>query len=293
MEREKQAAKKRRLSMIAAAGVVVVAIAAVGGYFWWRSWDNGRHAQCTYADAPSDFKAQIDRLTQALPQAPADQKAEVESLIKQLKDGSQKERKSAKPDDRPRNSGTADVTFTTDKGDISIAVDRSTAACNANAFLTLASAGYYDDTGCSQLWNTENIRGLQCGDPTLTGIGAPGWSSPDEPPHGLRTVPIDPQTAQMGSPDAVIYPRGTVAIVNTNAEDGSRTNTGSGNFIIFTKDSKLTPTLAVVGKVDRDGMKIVDQIAAGGIAPGPGSTATNGLPKTQLNITKASVSDDD
>ena len=291
LEREKQAAKKRRLALIGAAGVVVVAVAAVGGFFWYKAWDDGRHTVCEYADAPVDFKATIDQLKERVATLPDDQKADGEAFLKTIEDGAGKQRTSPKPESRVRNSGTVDLDLTTSLGQVPIVLDRSEAACNVNAVATLANAGFYDDTSCHRLTMSENLSILQCGDPTSTGMGGPGWTSPDELPTGLKEVPLDPQMAQFGMPQTVIYPRGTIAIANSNNDQQGRSNTGSAQFFIVTKDSTLQPNLSVVGKVSDEGMKVIDEVAEGGIAPVAGGTAEDGAPKTPLVIESASAHD--
>ncbi|MCF8604540.1 peptidylprolyl isomerase [Gordonia sp. HY442] len=296
LEREKQAAKKRRLSMIAAAGVVVVAIAAVGGYFWWRSWDNDRHTTCDYADAPADFAGEIKKLQDMMPQIPQEQKAGAEDFLTMLREGAAKQRTSPKPESRTLNTGTAELTLATNKGDVAVDLDRSHGACNVNAIMSLADNGYYDKTSCFRLAQSPTLSGLQCGDPTRTGIGTPGWHSPDEAPDHLEMTPPDPQMAQMGmSQSQITYPRGTVAIINSNnpqsQDPAEQTNTGSANFIVFTKDSTISTPLSVVGKVSPEGIKVIDEIAKEGTVIGANSTKENGVPKANLEITKASASD--
>ncbi|QRY64006.1 peptidylprolyl isomerase [Gordonia sp. PDNC005] len=290
LARERQAAKKRKLSMLAAAGVAVVAIAAVGGYFWYRNWDDKRHTTCDYTAAPVDFAKTIKAVETQLATAPAEQKAQGEAFLKELRDGEAKQRTSPTPDGRTLNTGTLDLTLATNLGDVPITLDRSLAACNVNAVQSLATNGFYDGTQCHRLTNSANLSVLQCGDPTLTGMGGPGWNTPDEDPTGLKEVPIDPQMAAMGmSQQTVIYPRGTIAIANSNNAEQGRANTGSAQFFIVTKDSTLTPTLAVVGHVDDAGMKIIDKVAKGGIVPTATGSAEDGSPKLPLQIKNASV----
>ena len=69
---------------------------------------------------------------------------------------------------------------------------------------------------------------LQCGDPTGTGTGGPGYTIGDEPPTGLAPDP---------SGSAVIYPRGTVAMAKTSAP-----NSGGSQFFLVYADSTLPPT---------------------------------------------------
>ena len=49
----------------------------------------------------------------------------------------------------------------------------------SSSFVSLAKQGYFDDTRCHRL-TTQGIYVLQCGDPTGTGSGGPGYTFDDE-----------------------------------------------------------------------------------------------------------------
>ena len=90
----------------------------------------------------------------------------------------------AKPVDPPEwqqvsAEGTVPVTF--DLGDVKLQaeLDRSLAPCTVNSFVSLATQGYYTGTSCHRL-ATSGIFILQCGDPTGTGRGTPGYAFNDE-----------------------------------------------------------------------------------------------------------------
>ena len=294
LEQERQAARKRRMSLIALSGAFVVAIAAVGGFFWYRAWDNGRHKVCDYTDAPVEWDKQIASIRAQLPQIPAEQRPEAEDAIRQMEEAKKTARTAPKPQDRTRNSGEVTVNLATNRGEIAMALDRGLAPCNVNAVASLAQNGFYDGTSCHRLTASDTLSVLQCGDPTGTGMGGPGWHSPDENPEHLKKVPVDPMMAQLGqTAELVVYPRGTVAIANSNNPEQGRENTGSAQFFVVTKDSQLPPMLAVVGKVDEKGMKAIDEVAKGGIAPGPDGAPVNpgqgGKPKSPLEVKKATV----
>lgn len=152
--------------------------------------------------------------------------------------------------------GTVAATIATDQGDIPVTLDTDATPCTVNSFLSLADQGYFDDTPCHRL-TTAGIFVLQCGDPTGTGTGGPGYSFADEL-SGQET-----------------YPAGTLAMANA----GPNTN-GSQFFIVFT-DTELPPSYAVFGTVSADGLKVVQEIAAAGVAGG----GTDGPPATPVTIT--------
>jgi peptidyl-prolyl cis-trans isomerase B (cyclophilin B) len=64
-------------------------------------------------------------------------------------------------------------------GDIDVALKTSAAPHTVNSFDFLASKGFFDHTKCHRL-TTNGIYVLQCGDPTGSGSGGPGYTIPDE-----------------------------------------------------------------------------------------------------------------
>ncbi|MQA85422.1 MAG: peptidylprolyl isomerase [Streptosporangiales bacterium] len=130
------------------------------------------------------------------------------------------------------------ATITTNRGQIVIDLPARGAACTVNSFRFLAGKNFYDDTKCHRL-TTEGIYVLQCGDPSGTGQGGPGYSFPDENLTGAT------------------YPRGTVAMANS----GPNTN-GSQFFVVYRK-GKLEPKYTPFGTVVK-GLDIVEKVAEEG-----------------------------
>ena len=118
------------------------------------------------------------------------------------------------PEEKPQAKGTVEATVATTAGDLAVTLDADRAPCTVNSFLSLAAQKYFDDTECHRL-TTEGIFVLQCGDPTGTGSGGPGYSFADEL-DGSET-----------------YPAGTLAMANS----GPDTN-GSQFFVVY-DDSSL------------------------------------------------------
>ncbi len=160
------------------------------------------------------------------------------------------------PDTQAPTGDPVSATISTDQGDIPVTLDTKATPCTVNSFLSLADQGYFDDTPCHRL-TTAGIFVLQCGDPTGTGTGGPGYSFGDE----LSTQEK--------------YPAGTLAMANA----GPDTN-GSQFFIVFA-DTDLPPAYAVFGTVSADGLKVVQEIAAAGVAGG----GADGPPATPVTIT--------
>ncbi|MER6537137.1 peptidylprolyl isomerase [Streptomyces sp. 900105755] len=158
------------------------------------------------------------------------------------------------------------MTLSTTCGDIGIAMKTSAAPHTVNSFDFLASKGYFDHSKCHRL-TTNGIYVLQCGDPTGTGSGGPGYTIPDE---NLK------DTSLKGG----IYPAGTVAMANTGQK-----HTGGSQFFLVYQDSQLPPSYAPFGTVDAAGMKILKKIAAAGETTGQG----DGAPNATVVINKATV----
>lgn len=158
------------------------------------------------------------------------------------------------PDGRAPRLATATATITTDQGVVQIELDPAVAPCTVQSFLTLADGAFYDATSCHRL-TTGGLAVLQCGDPTGTGSGGPGYEYDDET-----------------TPD-LTYVRGTVAMANA----GPGTN-GSQFFLVY-GDSQLPPDYTVFGTIT-GGLEALDAIAAAGVAGG----GTDGAPATAVNI---------
>jgi peptidyl-prolyl cis-trans isomerase B (cyclophilin B) len=170
-------------------------------------------------------------------------------------------------------SGTVAVSLQTDRGPIPLTLDRSTGPCAVESFVSLVNAGYYNDTPCHRLTTGEGLRVLQCGDPTGTGTGGPGYTINDEPPTDLAAAPDG---------GSVVYPRGTVAMAKTQAPDS-----GGSQFFLVYADSTLPPDYTVFGTIGDEGLATLDAIAQGGSddSNGPG----DGAPRTPVTIQAATV----
>ncbi|MFT3899995.1 MAG: peptidylprolyl isomerase [Gordonia sp. (in: high G+C Gram-positive bacteria)] len=184
-------------------------------------------------------------------------------------------------------SSKTPMTLETSRGSLPITLDHASAPCNTAAVESLAKGGYYNGTDCHRLTNSANLKVLQCGDPTGTGMGNPGWTSPDEAPEGLKSA--GGMQNPMMSPGPVVYPRGTVAIANSNNAMLGRSNTGGAQFFIVYADSQLTPDFAVVGHLDKQGLATLDAIAKTPIVPGLDGNKESGKPKDPVTIKAAVV----
>ncbi len=166
-------------------------------------------------------------------------------------------REVAPPPSEAPASGEVTAVIETSAGDIKATLDAEAAPCTVNSFVSLAQQGYFDGTGCHRL-TTQGIFVLQCGDPSGTGGGGPGYSFADEL-SGEET-----------------YRAGTLAMAN----GGPDTN-GSQFFVVY-GDTELPPLYTVFGTVDPDGTAVVRKVARAGSdnVNGPG----DGAPNTAVTI---------
>ena len=135
-----------------------------------------------------------------------------------------------------------------DGGTIDVELDRETAPCTVGSFVHLAQSGYFDDTPCHRITAAPSLSVLQCGDPSGTGMGGPGYTYADET-----------------NPD-MVYPAGTLAMAN----GGPDTN-GSQFFLVY-RDSTLPPDYTVFGTITT-GLDVITDIAAQGITGSGNATA--------------------
>lgn len=162
--------------------------------------------------------------------------------------------------------GTVPLTLRTTAGEIGLVLDRALAPCTVHSMLSLAGQGYFDGSPCHRLTTAPGLQVLQCGDPTGSGSGGPGYAFADE---------IFP---------SLTYGRGYLAMANA----GPNTN-GSQFFMIYGDASALSPRYTVFGTVTEAGLKVVDQVAKAGddgsFDPQPGG----GKPVRDVTIQQAVV----
>lgn len=178
-----------------------------------------------------------------------------------------KEVSTPKTDDVPA-TGTVTVTLKTNHGDIPMQLDRSLSPCAVNAIEHLATEGYYDDTVCHRM--TEGLLNvLQCGDPSGSGAGGPGFTFADEYPKD-----------QPDAPTQVIYPEGSIAMANSGPD------TNGSQFFLNYADSQLSPDYSALGSMTPEGLEVVKKISEAGVVGSGQQTA----PAEEVRIESATVS---
>lgn len=161
-------------------------------------------------------------------------------------------------------TGTVAATMTLNGTPLALTLDREAAPCTVNSFVSLAQQGYFDGTACHRVTD-EGIFVLQCGDPSGTGSGGPGYTIPDE---------FDKITG---------YPAGALAMANTG-----QPNSGGSQFFIVYAESLLPPQYTVFGSLDSAGVDAVAKIAAGG-NDGSFGAAGGGKPNLPADIESITV----
>lgn len=165
--------------------------------------------------------------------------------------------------------GTVTINLSTNQGEIGVELDRTVAPCTVNAIEHLVDEGYYDETVCHRL-TTSGIYVLQCGDPTGTGAGGPGFEFANE-------YPTDESE---GNSDPVIYPRGSIAMANAGV------GTNGSQFFLNYDDSTLAADYTYFGQISEEGLATLDAIAETGVEGG----LADGAPAEEVLIEAASVS---
>jgi peptidyl-prolyl cis-trans isomerase B (cyclophilin B) len=268
--REAQARRRRLYTIIASAVAVVAVVAGVAAFFFTRSdSDSG-----TASAAPSTPAGSSAEPTEPAPaangqlpafKAPADLGKNCQYPAAQA---ASKPNKPPRTGEVPTDPAEVSVSMSTDQGNIGIQLDNAKSPCTVNSFASLAQQNYFNDTQCHRLTTSPGLAVLQCGDPTGSGSGGPGYEFANEYP----TNQFQPDDPQLQNP--VTYPRGTLAMANA----GPGTN-GSQFFLVY-KDSQLPPGYTVFGKIDDTGLATLDKIAAAGVEGG----GQDGKPATPVTV---------
>lgn len=249
-----------KVALAAAAAILVI----VGGIWFFSTRDSGEEISAT------DETATLSETPTVEPLAMTRATALPETVTCEYPEAGEASREISTPatDDVP-TTGTANVTLNTTQGPIGMELDRTVAPCTVNAVEHFAAEGFYDDTVCHRL-TTSGIFVLQCGDPSGTGAGGPGFQFANE-------YPTDELSEPSGTP--VIYPRGSIAMANAGPD------TNGSQFFLNYQDSPLAPDYTYFGQISEEGLATLDQIAETGVEAG----AADGAPAEEVRIETAEL----
>ena len=158
---------------------------------------------------------------------------------------------------------TYTVEVTTNLGSYTAVLDPAKAPGTVNNFVNLARYKYFDGTVCHRA-----IPGfmVQCGDPTATGTGGPGYKFADE------------------LPAAGEYQIGSLAMANSGPD------TNGSQFFLITGDQgvSLPPNYTLFGQVTEG----LDNTVLALDAAGNDDPSSNGVPpKTEIKIVSVTVTE--
>ncbi|WP_368499700.1 peptidylprolyl isomerase [Herbiconiux sp. A18JL235] len=160
-------------------------------------------------------------------------------------------------------------TLTIDDIPLGIELDGAAAPQAVSAFIAQTQDGFFTGTSCHRL-TTSGLFVLQCGDPTGTGTGGPGYN------YG----PVE------NAPADNLYPAGTIAMAR---QGGNGYSMGSQFFIVY--DDTTLPSepgiggYSVIGKVTSG----LDALKTGVIAAGTADGSTDGKPAAPAVISGVTV----
>jgi len=257
-----RAAEARRNKQVL--GVVLAIVVVIGGFVALSKTLSSDTATNTATNAVTPAAGQSAAAPSAQPSAPA--KNVVAGCVTPPKVPTDK-RTGTLPDKKTAAGKTFIATVTTNCGVITMELDGTKAPQTVASFLGLAKSGYWADSPCHRL-TTSGIFVLQCGDPTGTGGGNPGYG------FGVENAPRDS-----------IFAPGTLAMARTSDPKSN----GGQFFIVYKKTVLQDPVgYSIFGKIT-SGMDIVDRIAKAGATPA--SASGNTAPLQPISILKVDVAE--
>jgi peptidyl-prolyl cis-trans isomerase B (cyclophilin B) len=175
-------------------------------------------------------------------------------------------------------AGTETMTINTNLGVITASLDLAKAPCTAASFRYLGSKNFFNGSRCHRLLDKGDYV-LQCGDPSYTGSGGPGYTFADEYLPAAAAAGASPSAAS-----TVTYPEGVLAMAN------SGTDTNGSQFFIVYKASPFPPNYTVFGRIT-SGLPLVQQVGDAGDDGAFASNSGGGHPKKEVKINTLTVGD--
>jgi peptidyl-prolyl cis-trans isomerase B (cyclophilin B) len=255
--RAERSASRRRTSIIAAAASVLVVILGIGSLAVVLNRDDGDTDDT--ADTAADTADTAAESTASPSAEPTPSTEPAAALPCTYTAAGEADRPVALPVfDAALAAQPYTATIVTTQGDVTFQARTDVAPCASYSFRHLAEQGFYDGTPCPRVTSSPTFGILQCGDPTGTGSGGPGYSFPDENLAGAT------------------YPAGTVAMANS----GPNTN-GSQFFLVFA-DTQLSPDYIPFGTITA-GLDVLQRVGAAG--DDGSNPAGGGKPVLPIDIT--------
>ena len=254
--RTRQAHRARQITVIVVVCLLVVGL-GVGGFFLFsRPTPSNSAAASATASATAAPSASATATASAAPVA------EPAKSCTYTTSGTPA-RKVSPPPATPDWRASYQATIHTNRGDVVVDLLNSKATCTVNSFVHLAAQKYFSSTTCHRLTAASPLYVLQCGDPTGTGRGGPGYVFGSENLSGAR------------------YAAGTLAMANTGQPDSN----GSQFFLVY-RNSQLPPNYTPFGTVVK-GLGVIQNVAKAGTDNANGQG--DGHPKEKVVIESVTI----
>jgi peptidyl-prolyl cis-trans isomerase B (cyclophilin B) len=156
------------------------------------------------------------------------------------------------------------LTLTTSCGDVVATLDGAKAPKAVANAIFLSGKKFWDGSPCHRLGAT-GFGILQCGDPTGTGSGGPGY----------QFGPVE------NAPADGVFKKGTLAMARAQDQNSN----GSQFFIVFA-DTSIPGGYTAFGTITK-GLDVIEKVAAGGVSQ-PGQDGS-GPPTRAISIVSTSV----
>lgn len=264
-KRERKVRRHKQEAVIAGAVAVVVAL-AVGGYFLFGSTGAKTSASAsshTPSASPSAPPSAPSKTVQA--SGPSSRCSYIHSGTAARNVGVPPATPSAA---LANGSAKYKVTIHTNRGDVVADLAAGKATCTVNSFVYLAQKAFFSNTKCHRLVTT-GIYVLQCGDPTGSGTGGPGYAFSNEVKNDSASTPSS-------------YPAGTLAMAHS-----SQPNSNGSQFFLVYQNTSLPADYTPFGTIT-SGLDIVKNVAKAGTDNA--NASGDGHPKQSVVIESVSVS---
>jgi peptidyl-prolyl cis-trans isomerase B (cyclophilin B) len=254
--------KQRRAAILAGSAAAVVLVLAVSALLL----KGGSKDDATTASATPSTSASAGSSPAASVSASASATAGPNPCpVPTVKPPATPQQFSTAPDAALAQGKSWKLTITTSCGPVVAVLDGAKAPKAVANAIFLSEKKFWNGSPCHRL-GADGLFMLQCGDPTGTGSGGPGYQfGPVENP-----------------PSGGIYPAGSIALARSQSESSQ----GSQFFLVF-KDTQLSGNYTIFGKIT-SGLDVITKVAAGGVAT-PGQDGS-GPPVRAISIVTTAVS---